>query len=125
MSAFRGKADMTICGMSAFAVAIEGKADMTFWSANLLKLVCERLDAFIDANWAALVTGGWLERLSAMPQPRKYVRVRPPIGERRCPLCGVPMFLSHIEPSQETGHDERTFECSLCAYAETAGVKFR
>jgi hypothetical protein len=28
MSAFGGKADVTICGMSAFAVAIGGKADM-------------------------------------------------------------------------------------------------
>jgi len=28
MSAFEGKTDMTICGMSAFAVAIRGKADM-------------------------------------------------------------------------------------------------
>jgi hypothetical protein len=39
MSAFRGKADITICGMSAFEVAVGGKADMggavrlgpTFW----------------------------------------------------------------------------------------------
>ena len=30
MSAFGGKADMTICDMSAFAVAIGGKADMAF-----------------------------------------------------------------------------------------------
>ena len=28
MSAFGGKADMTICGMSAFVVAIGGEADM-------------------------------------------------------------------------------------------------
>jgi hypothetical protein len=27
MSAFGGKADMTVCGKSAFAVAIGGKAD--------------------------------------------------------------------------------------------------
>jgi hypothetical protein len=33
MSAFEGKADMTICGMSAFAVAIGGKADMTCCAA--------------------------------------------------------------------------------------------
>jgi hypothetical protein len=33
MSAFGGKADMTICRMSAFAVAIGGKADMTFCTA--------------------------------------------------------------------------------------------
>src|SRR5262245_40455190 len=35
LSAFRGKADMTVCGKSAFAVAIGGKADMTFCSANV------------------------------------------------------------------------------------------
>jgi hypothetical protein len=34
-SAFRGKADMTICGMSAFAVAIRGKADMTYRGAHV------------------------------------------------------------------------------------------
>jgi hypothetical protein len=35
MSAFGGKADMTICGMSAFAVAIGGKADIAFCSAYI------------------------------------------------------------------------------------------
>ena len=33
MSAFRGKADMTVCRKSAFAVAIGGKADMPFCTA--------------------------------------------------------------------------------------------
>jgi hypothetical protein len=33
MSAFGGKADMTICGMSAFAVAIGGKADIAYCGA--------------------------------------------------------------------------------------------
>jgi hypothetical protein len=33
MSAFGGKTDMTICGMSAFAVAIRGKADIAFCGA--------------------------------------------------------------------------------------------
>jgi hypothetical protein len=31
----RSKADMTICGKSAFAVAIGGKADMAYCSANV------------------------------------------------------------------------------------------
>lgn len=60
-----------------------------------------------------------------MPQARKFTRMKPPIGERRCPACGLPMLLSRIEPSEEPGHDERTFECSLCAYAETTTIKFR
>jgi len=34
-SAFGGKADMTIGGMSAFAVAIGGKADMAFCTAHV------------------------------------------------------------------------------------------
>jgi hypothetical protein len=33
MSAFRGKADMTFCGKSAFAVAFGGKADMAYCTA--------------------------------------------------------------------------------------------
>jgi hypothetical protein len=45
LSAFGGKADMTICGMSAFAVAIGGKADIPqvqkrsgirFWPSGVL-----------------------------------------------------------------------------------------
>jgi hypothetical protein len=35
MSAFGGKADMVICGMSAFAVAIGGKADIAFCGAHI------------------------------------------------------------------------------------------
>ena len=35
MSAFGGKADMTVRGMSAFAVAIEGKADIRLCSAHV------------------------------------------------------------------------------------------
>jgi hypothetical protein len=35
MSAFGSKADMTNCGMSAFAVAVGGKADMTYCGANV------------------------------------------------------------------------------------------
>jgi hypothetical protein len=33
MSAFEGKADMAVCGKSAFAVAIGGKADMACYGA--------------------------------------------------------------------------------------------
>jgi hypothetical protein len=40
-------------------------------------------------------------------------------------MCGLPLFLSHIEPSGKIDHDQRTFECSTCAYAETVTVKFR
>jgi|GEM_PF-325499 hypothetical protein len=60
-----------------------------------------------------------------MPQPRKLRLPTPPIGQRRCPACGLPMFLVCIEPTDDAGEDERTFECSKCAYAETLIVKFR
>ena len=46
----------------------------------------------------------------------------PPAGQLRCPVCGVPIFLSEIEPSDQVGYDQRTFECLTCAYAETATV---
>ena len=60
-----------------------------------------------------------------MPQPHNFDPINPPLGQRRCPKCGLPMFLSHIDPSDEAGYDERTFECTTCAYAETTTVKFR
>ena len=60
-----------------------------------------------------------------MPQPRKFVPVKPPIGQRRCPSCGLPMLLSRVEPSDEVGRDEHTFECAACAYAETTTVRVR
>jgi hypothetical protein len=63
--------------------------------------------------------------MRAMPQPHNFNPTAPPIGKRRCPMCGLPMFLSLIEPSDEIDHDERTFECSTCAYAETITVDFR
>jgi hypothetical protein len=40
-------------------------------------------------------------------------------------MCGLPMFLSRVEPSEKTAHDQQTFECSTCAYAETMTVEFR
>ena len=60
-----------------------------------------------------------------MPQPHRFDPTDPPIGQRRCPTCGLPMFLLRIEPSDQVEHDVRTFECSTCAYAETVTVKFR
>jgi hypothetical protein len=60
-----------------------------------------------------------------MPLPHSFDLTRPPLGERRCPMCGLPMFLSRVEPSDKTAHDNKTFECSTCAYAETMTVEFR
>jgi ribosomal protein L37E len=60
-----------------------------------------------------------------MPQPHNFDPSQPPVGQRRCPTCGFPMFLSRIDPADKVGHDQRTFECATCAYAETVTVKFR
>src|SRR5262249_28275301 len=65
-----------------------------------------------------------LVRECAMPQAIIFDPT-PPVGHRRCPLSGVPMFLSQVEPTGQDGYDERTFECSQCAYAETVIVQFR
>jgi hypothetical protein len=35
------------------------------------------------------------------------------------------MFLTCIDPTDKIDEDERTFECAVCAYAETATVTFR
>jgi hypothetical protein len=48
----------------------------------------------------------------------------PPVGRRPCPICGLPMFVSHIEPPDDAD-DERIFECAKCAYSETAVTEFR
>jgi hypothetical protein len=60
-----------------------------------------------------------------MPIPRRLVPKIPPIGQRRCPACGLPMLLAFVEPTDQLGHDARTFECTECAYAETAIVQYR
>jgi len=50
---------------------------------------------------------------------------KPPIGQRRCPKCGLPMFLSEIEATEKDHEDLRTFECQQCSYAETVTVQFQ
>jgi hypothetical protein len=61
-----------------------------------------------------------------MPQPnRPDPSPLPPIGRRRCSSCGLQLFLSRIEPTERVGYEKRVYECSMCAYEETAAVKFR
>lgn len=61
-----------------------------------------------------------------MAQPRGFGgRQKAPAGMRRCPKCGVPMFISLIEWTDQADHDQRTFECSTCAYAEVVAVMYR
>jgi hypothetical protein len=58
-----------------------------------------------------------------MPFPRRVLSKTPPIGQRRCPACGLPLFLIRINPTEEAGEDERIFECTECAYAERVIVR--
>jgi len=59
-----------------------------------------------------------LQRYSFYPSER-------PVQQKRCAVCGLPMFLSRIEPADQLDHDKRTFECTTCAHSETVFVKFR
>jgi len=61
-----------------------------------------------------------------MPQPdRPDPSPLPPIARRRCPSCGLQLFLACIEPADSDGYEDRTYECPMCAYGETVAVKFR
>ena len=61
----------------------------------------------------------------AMPIPRRVIPKTPPIGQRRCPACGLPLFLGAVNPTEVADEDERVFECTECAYAEMVIVQFR
>jgi len=41
-----------------------------------------------------------------------------------CPKCGHPMWLVRLDP-YDREHDERTFECNVCAHSQSEVVKFR
>jgi hypothetical protein len=61
-----------------------------------------------------------------MPQPnRTDLSPLAPIASRRCPCCGLHLFLSRIEPTDRVEYEERIYECPICAYGETVTVKFR
>jgi hypothetical protein len=61
-----------------------------------------------------------------MPQAHRLnLFTKRPIGQWRCPKCGLPMFLACIEPAVEVDYERRTFECSTCPYGETITVDFR
>jgi len=61
-----------------------------------------------------------------MQQPTRFdPSPLPPIERRRCPKCGLQMFLSYIAPSDHVDCEERTYECLGCDYEQTVRVKFR
>ena len=59
-------------------------------------------------------------RKSYFDDPPRLSDLSPP-----CVLCGMPMFLSRIEPAEEADHDRRTFECLACRHSQTVVVKYR
>ena len=83
--------------------------------------LCRRRWWLRDALCSRLDRGG----TCVMPQPNRFDSTELPLAPRRCPLCGTAIFLAWITPSEQDGHDERTFECLTCHYAETLTVKFR
>ena len=42
-----------------------------------------------------------------------------------CPKCGERMWIARIEPSDDPGHDLRTFGCVACGNADVMKVKFK
>ena len=42
----------------------------------------------------------------------------------RCKECGVPMWLTRLEPGKPD-HDKRTFECKACVASVTEIVKYK
>ena len=46
------------------------------------------------------------------------------LGERRCPVCGLPMVLSEVEAAEATPGGGRSFACQESHYAETVAIAF-
>jgi hypothetical protein len=57
---------------------------------------------------------------SHLNDPMKPSDLSPP-----CEMCGIPMFLSRIEPADEADCDRRTFECTACRHSKTVTVKYK
>jgi hypothetical protein len=61
-----------------------------------------------------------------MPQSSFDKSKLPPHFEpHHCPLCGLPMEISRIEPTDDVDCEARVFECSMCVFTETVKVRFR
>ena len=48
----------------------------------------------------------------------------PNVEHPRCTQCGVPMWLTRLEPGKPD-HDKRTFECKACVASVTEIVKYK
>jgi len=59
-----------------------------------------------------------------MPQSRLDDSLKPSDLSPPCAMCGLPMFLSFIEPSDKPDHDRQFFQCTTCEYSESVTVKY-
>ena len=59
-----------------------------------------------------------------MPQSHIDDPNEPKYMTRPCAMCGFPMFLSVIEPSNKSDHDRQLFQCTTCEYSESVTVKY-
>src|SRR5262252_1963942 len=110
---------------------------------NIANRVAQRTDAYLETAIAQIITAETLpasvtEKTQSFSRLCQAVRERPmpqpnrrdpsplaPIARRRCPSCGLQLFLSCIEPTDNDDYEARTYECSVCAYGETVRAKFR
>ena len=53
-----------------------------------------------------------------------YIPDPPNVEHPRCSQCGVPMWLTRLEPDKPD-HDKRTFECKACGASVTEIVKYK
>jgi hypothetical protein len=58
-----------------------------------------------------------------MTQPSRLSE-RPGVTfQRRCSVCGSPMWMTRIS-KYDNGHDLRTFECKVCDHSESLVIEF-
>ena len=100
--------------------ALRGRADI---DGKRYKIV---MDCSRRPELSSLWVMGSATEYRVMPRPRRLdPPTPPPVGQRRCPKCGVLMLLTLIEPTEQADDDQRTFECWSCSYSETLVVTFR
>ena len=60
-----------------------------------------------------------------MPQSEPSVVNQLQMYRPPCSRCGAPTMLARIEPSPKSGHDLRSFECTVCANTDTIEVVYK
>jgi hypothetical protein len=60
-----------------------------------------------------------------MPQSHIHDPPKPGDLSPPCDMCGMPMFLSHVEPAEKADHDRRAFECLACQHSKIEIIKYK